>query len=177
MVPKNINKTGAFCQSFPPLAARDARILIVGSMPGAASLAAQQYYAHKQNALWPILGVFFDADTGSYPARKKLVRDNNIALWDVLKHCTRHGSLDAAIRDAQLNDFMTFFKKHPHITHVLMNGTKAAAAFTRRVLPTLPAAVQQRLTCVAMPSTSPARAMKKGIKQKEWHAALRRSIG
>jgi len=127
-------------------------------MPGQASLAAGQYYAHPQNAFWRIVADLLRCDRASpYPARVAALKSARIALWDVLQSCTREGSLDARIeRDTQVaNDFRTFFRKHGRIKHVFFNGAKAEACFRRHVLgkiSTGPIAYER------LPSTSPANA-------------------
>lgn len=142
-------------RGFPPIAAPGARILILGSMPGRASLAAGQYYAHPRNAFWPIMGALLGFDPAlHYPERAARLAAAGIALWDVLHACTRPGSLDTAIdRDsAEPNDFAAFLAAQPGIHHVFFNGAAAAALFRRHDhLP--PGAVSTRL-----PSTSPAHA-------------------
>jgi len=144
--------------SFAPIVDRNARVLILGSMPGQASLAAGQYYAHPQNAFWRIIADLLRCDRASaYPARIAALRSARIALWDVLHSCAREGSLDAMIeRDTQVaNDFQTFFRKHGKIEHVFFNGAKAEACFRRHVLgkiSTGPIAYER------LPSTSPANA-------------------
>ena len=83
---------------FPPVAREDAKILILGSMPGQRSLAEQQYYAHPQNSFWRILYRLLNSEnTLDYGQKRRLLLDNHIALWDVLKTCERKGSLDADI--------------------------------------------------------------------------------
>lgn len=139
--------------SFPPIAAPDARLLILGSMPGAASLAAGEYYAHPRNAFWPIMGELFGAGPDkSYAERTAILIARRVAVWDVLQACVRPGSLDADISDEVPNDFVSFFAAHPHITHVLLNGGKAAASFRKYAASQCPA------TPVSLPSTSPAHA-------------------
>ena len=147
-------------QSFPPIARADARCLILGSMPGIASLMAGQYYAYPQNKFWPIMGQLlgFDTEHTPYAARIESLKSAGIALWDVLQSCERSGSLDAAIRrDTQVvNDFPAFFATHPDIRRVYFNGTHAAQVFTRFVQPLLPDSLD--LQMVRLPSTSPAHA-------------------
>lgn len=144
--------------SFAPIEAAGARLLILGSMPGAASLAAGEYYAHPRNLFWPIMGELVGArPTLPYAQRIARLRGAGIALWDVLASCVRPGSLDSAIDDASVepNDFAGFFAGHPRIGQVFFNGAKAEQVFRRRVLGlvALPPLQLQRL-----PSTSPAHA-------------------
>jgi len=142
-------------RSFAPIAAPDARLLILGSMPGAASLAADQYYAHPRNAFWPIMGALIGAGPEkSYAERKRLLVSRRIALWDVLASCERPGSLDSDIREEIPNDFASFFAAHPDIRRIGLNGGKAAASFARYAKPHCPPSVEVRV----LPSTSPAHA-------------------
>jgi len=146
-------------QGFAPVARTDARILILGSMPGAASLAAAQYYAFPRNAFWRIMGDLYGAGPQlDYASRLAVLNDNRVALWDVIQACIRPGSLDSAIVEAGLetNDFGGFFERHPLIGHVCFNGRKAADLFRRRVQPDLAVRCQYHV----LPSTSPANAGK-----------------
>ncbi|MEO8144976.1 MAG: DNA-deoxyinosine glycosylase [Betaproteobacteria bacterium] len=160
-------------RSFAPIAHRRARVLILGSMPGRASLAAGQYYAHKQNAFWKIVCGLLDIDPQS-PYRKRIqaLRTARIAVWDVLQSCTRHGSLDSMIeRDTEIaNDFPAFFRRHREITHVFFNGAKAAASFDRNVRAALGT---RTLRYSRLPSTSPAHAsLSLARKRRAWRAIL-----
>lgn len=148
----------SLAQCFPPVVAADARLLILGSMPGQASLAAQEYYAHRQNAFWRIMGDLFGAGPVlPYAQRLEKLQAAGIALWDVMAACERPGSLDADIvaESVRVNDFAAFFAVNRGIGQVFFNGAAAETAFRRRVLPALPGCdlVLQRL-----PSTSPAHA-------------------
>lgn len=169
-----MKSASARLEGFPPVATRDARVLVLGSMPGAASLRAAQYYAHPQNRFWPIMGALVGAlPTLPYRQRLRRLTGAGIALWDVLAACEREGSLDSAIRDdtAEANDFAGFFTAHPRIRAVLFNGGKAEAAFRRLVLPSLPALA---LDCRRLPSTSPANASQPAaMKLAAWRDALR----
>ena len=150
----------AFVESFPPVSRPDARVLVLGSMPGAASLAAGRYYAHPRNAFWPIVGgVCGVAADAPYAARLAGLVARGIALWDVLATCERAGSLDAAIdrATARANDFVPFFAAHPRLEAVACNGGAAHELFRRRVLPAL-AAAGFTPAVHALPSTSPAHA-------------------
>ena len=148
----------ALLYSFPPVAGPDAHTLILGSMPGRASLAAGEYYAHPRNLFWPILGELFGASpTLPYAARLQKLTDAGLALWDVLQCCEREGSLDGDIAPASIvaNDFATFLAEHPRIVRVFFNGTMADTSFRRHVLRTLP---HHALHFTRLPSTSPANA-------------------
>lgn len=149
----------AHIYSFAPIADRNARILILGSMPGRASLTAGQYYAHAQNAFWRIISELLQLDPASpYEVRVQALKSARIALWDVLRSCKREGSLDSMIEaDTQTaNDFRTFFRAHPQITHVFFNGAKAEACFRQHVLRGIDGRATRCYT--RLPSTSPAHA-------------------
>lgn len=144
--------------SLAAVIAPDSRLLVLGSMPGAASLAAQQYYAHPRNAFWPIMGQLFGfAADLPYAERLTQLRARGIGLWDVLQSCERQGSLDSAIRAEQPNDFASLLQQQPGIRALAFNGAKAAQSFRKLVLPSLQ--TQQPLPILLnLPSTSPAHA-------------------
>lgn len=158
-------------RSFPPVADEQATLLILGSMPGKASLQQQQYYAHPSNAFWKIMGELAGAHPAlPYTQRLHLLQASGIALWDVLASCERESSLDAHIRNESVHDFAQFFARHPHITRVFFNGTKAEQSFRKFVLG------KQRLPPLAfhrLPSTSPAHAgMRYADKLQAWRTIM-----
>ena len=163
-------------QSFPPIADARARILILGSMPGNASLAAGQYYAHAQNLFWHIFGeVTGTSASAPYAVRVRALKTHGIALWDVLASCVREGSLDSAIDEASIraNDFVSFYRLHPGIVQVFFNGAKAEASYRRHVQSGLTPGPGPRIYS-RLPSTSPANAsMTRAFKQRVWKQALR----
>jgi len=104
--------------SFDPISDAASRVLILGSMPGKASLRAGQYYAHPQNAFWKILGALFDFEPGaSYDRRIASLHEHGIALWDVMQSCVRKTSLDSDIEASSIvsNPFAGFLRNHPEI--------------------------------------------------------------
>jgi hypoxanthine-DNA glycosylase len=125
---------------FPPVARRDATVLILGSLPGRKSLQMQQYYAHPQNAFWKLIARIFGAESSlPYTQRLQILTANRIALWDVLEAANRPGSLDSSIvgESARANDFANFFGEHARIRRVYFNGRKAEDLYRRQVLPGL----------------------------------------
>lgn len=148
-------------QGLPAQAGRDCRVLVLGSMPGAASLDAARYYAHPRNRFWPLMGMLcgFDAML-DYPRRMQALRDAGIGLWDVIGQCRRRGSLDTAIvRGSEVaNALPDLLATLPDLRAVAFNGGKAAQAFARHVAPDVPAHLHARLSWHALPSTSPANA-------------------
>lgn len=143
---------------FAPIADGHATILILGSMPGQASLAAGQYYAHPRNHFWNIVAELLQFDAlAAYDVRVRALESAHIAVWDVLHSCRRKGSLDSAIENGSLavNDFRTFFAMHKKIRHVLFNGAKAESCYRRYVLRDCAPA---GLDYLRLPSTSPANA-------------------
>lgn len=163
-------------QSFPPIGNPAAKILILGSMPGKESLRAGQYYAHRRNVFWSIMGELLGAAPAlPYEARTQMLKSAGIALWDVLASCTRHSSMDADIdtNSISVNDFTSFFLKHPGITAVFFNGGMAEKCFRKHVLPLLE---HRPLHYQRLPSTSPANAsMSYAQKLKAWEVILYRS--
>ena len=148
-------------RSFPPIADDRARLLIVGSMPGAASLGAGEYYAHPRNAFWRIMSELFGrVPCQAYADRCERLRQAGVAVWDVLRECRRQGSLDTAIepRSERANDFRELFGRCPRIERVFFNGLKAETAWRRHVAPTLGEDFDRRLRFARLPSTSPAHA-------------------
>lgn len=160
-------------RGFPPIAAPDARILILGSLPGQASLAAQQYYAQPQNAFWRIMGELLDAGPSvPYAMRAQRLIGRRVALWDVCKAARRPGSLDAAIDPSSVvvNDFASFFREHRDIVAVYTNGGTATRFYRRLVLPCL-GPTARTLPVHPLPSTSPAHAtMRFEQKLERWRA-------
>jgi hypoxanthine-DNA glycosylase len=139
-------------QGLAPIAPRDARLLVLGSFPGVASLAAQQYYAHPRNQFWPILSALWGVDLAarSYVQRVAEARRRGLAIWDVYAACRREGSLDSAIEAAQPNDLAGLVARLPRLAAVAHNGGESARAM--RVTRALGLPVHR------LPSTSPANA-------------------
>jgi hypoxanthine-DNA glycosylase len=159
-------------ESFAPITNPSAKILILGSMPGVASLKANQYYAHPRNAFWPIMGTILNFDaTLPYPGRINALKEGGVALWDVLQQCERPGSLDNAIKNGSrvVNDFATFFQQHPHIKTIAFNGAEAEKTFKKHVLTTkdIPTA-----SLIRLPSTSPAHTLPLIEKLAAWRHIL-----
>lgn len=160
-------------QSFAPIEDKHARILILGSIPGEASLRAGEYYAHPRNLFWRIMGELISLDSAAeYVERVRALKSARIALWDVLHSCEREGSLDASIEKSTHvpNDFTSFFARHSGITHVFFNGSKAEQVYLREVLPVLKL---QNIEYMRLPSTSPANAGQSFERKLEaWRAIL-----
>jgi hypoxanthine-DNA glycosylase len=162
--------TGPLLEGLPPIADAGARILILGNMPSVMSLAAQQYYGNPRNSFWRITGDIFDFDPASdYKCRTAALRDCGVAVWDVLRLCRRHGSLDSAIEPNSMvaNDFERFFDTHPAIDRVFFNGAAAEKNFARL------AGIDRPLHYRRLPSTSPAQTMRYEDKLAAWRSALR----
>jgi TDG/mug DNA glycosylase family protein len=159
--------------SFAPVAGPDARVLILGSLPGAESLRRREYYAKSQNAFWRILGDLAGAGPETpYEQRLEALKGAGLALWDVCASARREGSLDSNIRDMQPNDFKRFFRDHPDIALICFNGQTAARLFERFVAPGLPEGARN-IARKTLPSTSPAHAgMRFEQKRALWRAAL-----
>jgi hypoxanthine-DNA glycosylase len=133
-------------------------VLVLGSMPGAASLAAGQYYAHPRNLFWTLMGEMLGFDPAlPYARRIAALKRAHVALWDVIGACARIGSLDARIDPGSVvvNDFGGFLARHRALTLICFNGTTAAASWRRHVQTSV---ADRGLRSVTLPSSSPANA-------------------
>ncbi|OYN75119.1 DNA-deoxyinosine glycosylase [Mycolicibacterium sphagni] len=156
-------------QGFSPIIGDRPGTLILGNMPSVMSLASGEYYGNPRNVFWRLAAELFGFDAHDpYPQRTASLCGSGIAVWDVLKHCRRTGSLDSAVeRDSMVaNDFATFFAEHPSIKRVYFNGAAAERNFVRLV------ALDAPLTYLRLPSTSPAQTMRYADKLAAWRKAL-----
>ena len=154
------------CQSFEPIWAESARVLIVGSMPSVKSLEDAQYYAHPRNAFWPMMfDIFGEAPSRDYERKKALIREHGLALWDAAAMCEREGSLDSDMRDVVYNDFGRLYAVCPDIETVLCNGATAHKLFVQSGW-----AGERRV--IRMPSTSPAYTLPYAKKLEVWKTTL-----
>ena len=119
-------------KAFAPIADDNCKILILGTMPGEKSLQLQEYYGNRGNQFWRLLFAVFNKELEhDYSAKLQLLKDNGIALWDVLQYCEREGSLDSNIKNEAPNDFDTFYKKHPQIKKVFFSSKNAAVYYDK----------------------------------------------
>lgn len=139
-----------FARGLPPVLPRGARVLVLGSFPGVASLAARQYYAHPRNHFWPVMGALIDEPLGEMPYALRLarLRARGIALWDTIVACERVGSSDQSIRNAQRAEVARVRRAAPRVEVVAFNGNTAARA--------LPRWREAGYATLVLPSTSPA---------------------
>ncbi len=139
-------------QGMPPVGSGDARLLILGSLPGDASLAAQRYYAHPSNQFWPLLGKAIGEELAAlgYDDRLGRLAARGIALWDVVADASRRGSLDGAIRSPRANPLAAFVAGHSNLRAVAFNG-RTAATLGRRAF-----GQSSGLTLIDLPSSSAA---------------------
>ena len=160
--------------SFAPIFSAEARVLILGSMPGVASLTAGEYYAHPRNAFWQIMNALCGAAREvAYVERLEKLQASGIALWDVLESCQREGSLDSAIVPSSIvvNQIPALLEQLPHIRLIVTNGGTASQLFKRHVIGRWQASTS--LQWQPLPSTSPAHAsLKLAEKIIIWQTAL-----
>jgi hypoxanthine-DNA glycosylase len=154
--------------SFPPFVNSSTEILILGTMPGVASLAKQEYYAHQRNHFWKIIYTLLDGLPFSeiFEEKIKLLQTNKIGLWDVLENCERKGSLDIHIKNHKENDFESLFNKFPAIIKIVFNGKESHKYFLKKF------GQIKGITYYVMPSTSPANTMSFENKLKIWSTFL-----
>jgi hypoxanthine-DNA glycosylase len=143
----------------PPIVSANTRLLILGSFPGVASLRAQQYYAHPHNQFWKILQAIWPqhpmaTGEGSYAQRCQWLLDRGLGLWDVYTSCERTGSLDSAIRNAEVNDFASLKLRCPQLKMIAHNGGESY----KHAKPVRSSLGVDHFPLVKLPSTSPANA-------------------
>ena len=150
--------------SFAPHVAPDTRLLILGSLPGARSLAERQYYAHPTNQFWRLVGEVIGQPLAAmtYEARLATLADAKIGLWDVIRSAERRTSSDSLIREAEAHDLATLIAALPDMRMIAFNGGKAAA-IGRRQLPVLEGAA-----LVDLPSSSAANTVGYAAKLERW---------
>ena len=157
-------------QGLAPVAGPATRLLVLGSFPSVASLAAKAYYAHPRNQFWPLLGALWGQPLADCPYAQRLafVRERGLGIWDVYARCRRPGSLDSDISDAALNDLPALVARLPRLALIAHNGGESAR--TMRITRALGPAV------LRLPSTSPANASWSfERKRAAWEAAFRQA--
>lgn len=149
---------------FDPVVGARTRLLILGSLPGDASLRAGQYYGHPRNAFWRLIGGVIGRDLTTLPYEDRLtaLKTAGVGLWDVIASAERPGSLDAAIRRPEAADLRGLVQDLPNLRVVAFNGGKAAR-LGRAVLADPPG-----LALIDLPSSSPAHARPFADKAAAW---------
>ncbi|MEM9424956.1 MAG: DNA-deoxyinosine glycosylase [Spirochaetota bacterium] len=172
--------------SFPPIVPAQADILILGSMPGIRSIKDKQYYAHPQNAFWPMLASIYASHLKeeelekwkqgrhhqiAFRQKHRLLEQAHIALWDALSSCQRQNSADHSIRNASCNPIADLVKR-TGIRNILLNGRKSSALFHKNITP------DSGFRVFTLPSSSPAHAaLTFQEKLKIWKATLENASG
>lgn len=154
-------------KSFPPVVDENTRLLVLGSLPGEASLAANRYYAHPRNLFWTLMGEVLAEDLVSlaYDDRLRALLRHRVGLWDVVAEASRQGSLDAAIKDVAGNDLRGLVATLPDLKAVAFNGATSAKIGTQQL-----GGFAGGLTLLRLPSTSPAYAGRRELKRETWMA-------
>lgn len=158
-------------QSFNYIADTHTHTLVIGSMPGTTSLAANEYYAHRQNLFWKLV---FEAygesfENPDFATKTSLLLRHGVGLWDAAQSCWRQGSLDVNIKNAVPNDFATLFERYPQIKRLLFNGQTAFKIFKR-----FNGGLLENRNYLILPSTSPANASIPLARRRQlWLEALR----
>lgn len=121
-------------KAFPPLINDNDRILILGTMPGEKSLELQEYYGNRGNQFWRLIYSTFELPLeNDYINKTAFLKEQGIAVWDVLEYCEREGSLDSKIRNEKANNFKRFYKEYPNLQYVLFSSRNAAAYYDKYV--------------------------------------------
>lgn len=165
-------------RSFAPLVGPQPRVLVLGTLPGEEALRKQQYYGNPRNAFWAIMAELFGFSVDlEYSQRVAQLQTHPIAVWDVIEHCLRPGSLDSNIdpSSVQPNLLVDFLQQHPTITQLFFNGSRAEQEFRRHISPLLGDSAA-RLIMTRLPSTSPAMARLRLPEKLEQWAIVRDAV-
>jgi hypoxanthine-DNA glycosylase len=154
--------------SFPPIISKHPKTLILGTMPGIASLHKQEYYGHPRNHFWKIMAPIYNDNIFpiDYSSKKLIIEQNELALWDVLQYCERKGSLDIHIKNPIPNPIDEFLNEHSGISKIIFNGKESEKLFLKYF-----GQIDQIQYC-PVPSTSPANTMLFEMKLEFWRKAL-----
>ena len=152
-------------EGLAPVVAPDTRLVILGSFPGVASLAAQQYYGHPRNGFWELVGAVLGVDLRAMPYATRLdtLRAHGVGLWDVIAKAERQGSLDSAIRNETRNPLADFVATLPRLRAIGFNGGTAARLGRLQL-----AGVDHGLALIDLPSSSPAHTIPLDDKRRAW---------
>ncbi len=150
---------------FPPVVDRHTEILILGSLPGDASLAQQQYYAHPQNRFWHLLSEVLGVELihQTYEQRLQTLLMHRIGLWDVVAHAKRQGSLDSQLKQAEGNDLLGLVDSLPALKTIAFNGG-TAAKLGLKILERR----REEFSILQLPSSSPAYTLSFDSKLQYW---------
>ena len=162
-----MREEGQFLTGLPPILDAGIETLILGSFPSPTSLAAQQYYAHRQNQFWRVLAAVLDEALvdADYTEKQHCLLRRQIGVWDVYRRCQRQGALDSAIRSAEPNDFSCLRRFAPALRRICFNG-RTAARFERQF-------AGEGYEVHILPSTSPAYTLAFASKVERWKVVLR----
>lgn len=154
--------------SFPPFVNATTEILILGTMPGIASLEKQEYYAHPRNNFWKIIYTLLNSlpIAENFEEKISLLQNHKIGLWDVLENCERKGSLDIHIKNHKENDFEMLLEEFSGITKIVFNGKESHKYFFKKF------GQIKGITYYVMPSTSPANTISFEKKLEIWSIIL-----
>ena len=154
--------------SFPPFVNATTEILILGTMPGIASLEKQEYYAHPRNNFWKIIYTLLNSlpIAENFEEKISLLQNHKIGLWDVLENCERKGSLDIHIKNHKENNFEMLLEEFSGITKIVFNGKESHKYFFKKF------GQIKGITYYVMPSTSPANTMSFEKKLEIWSIIL-----
>lgn len=156
-------------QSFAPVVDRATRLLILGSLPGDASLAQQQYYAHPQNRFWHLLSDVLQVELVKldYASRLHNLLAHRVGLWDVIAQAQRRGSLDSQIRNRTDNDLLALINTLPHLQAIAFNGA-TAAKIGHKLLAASVDKYANKYQILSLPSSSPAYTLAYPLKLNDW---------
>jgi TDG/mug DNA glycosylase family protein len=128
----SLKKHSSTTVGLDPIVDEASQVLILGSLPSVKSLEKQEYYGNPQNRFWRVLASVVGRQIPiDYPAKLDFLRANHVALWDVIEHADRSGSLDSNISNETVNDIPSLLRRYPSIHTIALNGSKAADTFSR----------------------------------------------
>lgn len=127
-------------------------VLILGTFPSVKSREQHFFYGNPQNRFWKVISAITNTPLPlTIEAKKAMLLEHGIAIWDVIQSCEITGSSDSSIKKVVPMDFSPILKS-ASIQRIYANGATAEKLYQTYCEATT------KMGIIKLPSTSPANA-------------------